>query len=53
VIGTRAMLIPALNAMRSMLSSPSVPNGIGTLVGKRALMKAYPGRYSTKKDPSC
>jgi len=45
------MLIPALRATLSMLSSSSDLVLKGTSFGKRALMKAYPGRYSTKKDP--
>lgn len=38
-MGTRARLIPMLRAMRSMLSSSSDLVGIGTFLGKRALMK--------------
>lgn len=38
-MGTRARLIPALSAMRSILSRFSELVWIGTFVGKRAFMK--------------
>jgi len=38
-MGTRAMLIPALSAMRSILSRFSELVLIGASVGKRAFMK--------------
>jgi len=50
-MGTRARLIPMLNAIRSMLSSSFDLVGIGTLDGKRAFMKLYPGNQRTKIEP--
>ena len=50
-MGTRARLIPELRAIRSMVSSSFDFVGMGTFFGKRALIKLYPGRNSTKRDP--
>jgi len=49
VMGVR--LIPMLRATRSMLSSSSDSVLNGAFLGKRALMRLYPRRKSTKRDP--